>query len=1236
MAVPYNSPTFIGYNRFTGTLEYTGVSHGKGLGAFRQSCRIGDYQWLAPAQQGTVGTLHYSNWTYVDGPTIGPGYWGCAVDETEDYVVFAPHEASDIAIYRISTDTTIYIPHNQGANAFTGVVYTENGQYYFSPYDSPNICRLDLETFRITNDSNDIKFIEIQPHSQPAGAFAGISYAKGIVDTEPDRILFTPFNAPAIGQYNLESNYFKLTSETEFTIGQSYMGSSNISSIINFAPYDADAFFETYNQSRWTETDTVISDQTELFSIAFPAAGGTGNNHIVIYTDKTIMIYDVERDEYIPVINPSLDTVYALDISKFGAPSVTPYTPPKATDYVVLNDIILFTTEDDTIYELTRKFDDTGKAFFEFGEWNFTEAQNPITSNGVSTARVSLPIAYRPDGSFEGDTRWNKDNYYYTVDSSHIYDGYKTNYRNEFEIDAETKGARVLLVITSQKFNTQWVDYTDGTNDWRRLTLSVATDLPVGPDQPWFTVDETTFDQNGYQSYEVLPNTATTYNGYIVIPEADDDFTPGSGADVRPRYVGIIMNDIDAVESTRFDGFDEFFNPLFTAVDVDGVIAEGTDIKKVIKSYTTDPNFIGGEQIKIAGNEDQNSITITENDTRTVSSIDGLPVFDNLPAGWVFNDENQQVRDIDFQTEIHEDWGSSVTINKTVDLGMVLGDWEFRTAGNWTGTYTLQSFRGVNWTTEKVVTSAADFNIIINDGRESDYGIPYRLVIDLVTSGGSQAVRAGYTFSWDNFNCFYIEGNKCQETFSEWYSTTAARAYDSIVFHQQRLWLSYEATIYASGVNNINQFANYGIPTDDAPLAYRLADTQTAIINWMHVIGQDIIIGTTAALWSLRSETGILTPSTTTAIQQTSFATADIKPINIGNEMLFVDAKRTRVYASQYDWQSETFLSDDITAYSADAFDSKIINIVYDQIEKLLYITVEYNLPYTLDMGYVDGINTYRQLITINYDKRQGIIGTSQNTYYYPSNITSDRALAAIDNVVNLNNISYSVKVPNKVDNAFENGAESKFILNKIKRDITGDSFLSSYVAKRVNSSDIFDVYENIPCYYRSTFERNWKRGIITQEIFDRHVTPVNDTSKPVAPEDIRYEYWDEVTIPPDYYQGIEIMLPTEFTMTTFPIDYGQAGPEQTFTKRKNLSEVTVLTSNTAGGYIQWNPGDKENYADGIYNDQFSEYYPEAVSGQFPVSAFSTWDPNISLTIFEDSPHKMEIHGLVYQFVQGK
>lgn len=979
-------------------------------------------------------------------------------------------------------------------------------------------------------------------------------------------------------------------------------------------------------------------------SIAFPSAGGTGSNHVVLYTKNSVIVYDIEADELKDVtwradtdFTPLRDYVYGDDAYYLA--------PPRALDYVVLNDVILFTCENTTIQALIRTFDADGNALFEFGAWDFSPPSAVLESDGFTTARISAPLAYVPDNSYEG-LRWNEGDYVYAVHPDYAdLTGYETTYNNSTRLDDNNVGAYKMLVVTSRKYETKL--QLVGNSYWA-YRLVDPTELVSKYDNKWFIVDETTGLQVPY---------STDTHTIVVIPN-DGDFGEGTEPRLAERYVAILTNDGISVGNVPID-IDFRQLPLHTREsDVDDMITNHPDLIHPLIKATEEENIaavdaIGAHLIKLNGNEDQDAsmITVPFDDITTYpkEDISGLAAFKNGEAGWTYGSPDTRIRDIDFSTEFHTDWNAGYVVEPmVVELGMVLGDWEFRTAGNWYGSYTLQSKRGFEWTTEKVVTSAADYNAIINDGYEGEYGIHYRLLIDLYTASGVHAVRAGFTFSWDNYNCFYLPegaaGFDKQECHTTWYADEPRFDFNSIVFHQQRLWLSYKSEIYASAVNDIKQFASYGIPTDAGAMSYRLADTRSARINWLHVLGKDIVIGTGAGQWSLQSNTGVLTASTTTAIMHSSISTSQVKPINVGNEMLYVDIKGTRIYATKYDYQIEGLKATEITQYSDDVFDiyehpDRIVELSYDAVNKLIYVVMDRE-PNNPDKN-------RRYLITINYDIDQGIIAVNKNKYTTttPDEESYDDNIS-LDGVVQINDKVYIVTAPDRFINP---GSFSKNMGMRIlasSYEITGDLFTSSYAAKDADAYDAYLVFGSRYCYYRSTVEQQWQYGKMTIEIFREYCAEDHDPALNYLMPFQRDTYYDADKNYYDAYLGIEMQMAIPVDITTFPIDFGGAGDQQTFGKKKNVSQVQVLSDNTAGGYVTWDDsGSKDYYSDGVYGitdkdsthdgEQADTYYPEARSGIFPVISYSGWDASITLTLHDDSPYNTIINGFLIEFVQG-
>lgn len=1102
-----------------------------------------------------------------------------AINVYDNYILFGATNSSDVYSFDGSTATKLFNTNFNSNRGFKDACLQGNWLVL-----CPDLSNTIFAYNVVTGVS---KYLEID-----------VSTFTGCTATDIGVLL----NGPnSLGVYDVDNNTIEVTEldsvASSNAVGRAFLMTGTI--IPTYSEYSNAGSARVYN--RLLDDPEILN--TELYmSIAFPKSGNTGSDHIIMYTDKSIMVYDIDND--------SLSNVEYVQENAL----TERVSPPKPMDFIILNDIVLFTCENNVIHQLTRKFDSTGVAYFEFDIYDINNPVTTITSDNYSTANVGLPISYITDAN----KRWVENDYFQLVDSvteSNAWEGYEAIYGPNDVIDNNDVGSRRIIVVTSEKFNSRWVGGE----------LGAAPSISIPTVDKWYLTDGV--EQRIFNYFEDItdeyynPNTVS----YGFIPDEVDLNNESGLTLLRERYLYFVVDDKVNLGNTELKPIIQVLNQKFpdiTENDVINKIAnDDGDIKKIFGS-----SVIG----RLTGSEDNTKEVLNESDVTNIP--EPTEDYDQGSIGFIYPTETTRVSNINATTSFSESFGTGETVDKIVEFGVVLGDWTFSTGGNWDGSITLQSNNGNGWITISKTDSVDNNNVIINDGTESNINVRYRVILDFQTDTGSQAVDVNYAFDWDSYNAVYTVDSKVAKTFvSTYFVEEPVYYYESIVFHQNRIWLSFNSSIYASDSTDLKQFASYGIVTDSSPIAYRLADTQSSTINWLFVNNDSIIVGTTGGLWGLSSESKVLTTQSTYATRQTAYSVSDIKPINVGSEMMFVDASNKRIYATIYDYTQESLNASDITVFASDMFDTTIKEITYDEVNKLIYVRIGYD-----DVIPGQELNSADQIVTISYDKIQNVIACNGNTLYPYSEYEQEvLGKGYADGLVYMNNRAYLIKTSRIRNPDFTQNIE----ITELRNDINGEYYINSKVSKSLDNAELKNAYVGKECYYRSTLEKSWSYDVITEEIIDElSNTNIANSAKPILNEKNRYDYLYEVPDPANtnYYNGIEIMFPLEMFFETFELDYG-VGSESTFGSKKNVTKVRLFAENigSENSYSQFSAENKEYFAAGQYNDVADGYLPQSVSGEFNIPIFSRWNNDLVMTIFDSSPHKSRIDGFVLQFSKG-
>lgn len=192
---------------------------------------------------------------------------------------------------------------------------------------------------------------------------------------------------------------------------------------------------------------------------------------------------------------------------------------------------------------------------------------------------------------------------------------------------------------------------------------------------------------------------------------------------------------------------------------------------------------------------------------------------------------------------------------------------------------------------------------------------PYKLTYD----------RATDAFSW-NIVTFTSEPG-------EWVAGSYPSTGD---FFEGRLWLGGTAnepqTFWASKSGLPEDFT-LGTLADDS-LQFTMA--KFGRIEWM-VGFKNLVIGTQNGEHIVTSEGGFIKPDDIQVEQQSSYGSANVQPVQVGDQIFYVSADRRKLRAIQYEWQKDNWLSKDLTFNSEHITEAGIRHIAWQQNPKNLF-----------------------------------------------------------------------------------------------------------------------------------------------------------------------------------------------------------------------------------------------------------------------------------------------------------
>lgn len=215
----------------------------------------------------------------------------------------------------------------------------------------------------------------------------------------------------------------------------------------------------------------------------------------------------------------------------------------------------------------------------------------------------------------------------------------------------------------------------------------------------------------------------------------------------------------------------------------------------------------------------------------------------------------------------------------------------------------------------------------------------------------------------------------------------------AVIFHDGRLWyagarLSPDIVV-GSNSDDFDKFdrgVTYGstptINEDDKAIVKRVQDRRLQTIQWMSSQSEYLILGTTSGEFRMFSSDsgGVLTPNTTVIRRATSRGSAFINPVQIDNQVLFVQQNQREIYELKYDVVKDNFSSRNLMLLSEDVPDSDV-----NGRGGILRTAYQASPDSTVWMVHGDG-----SLISLTYEPDQKVIAVAPHRIGMSDEITVD------------------------------------------------------------------------------------------------------------------------------------------------------------------------------------------------------------------------------------------------------
>jgi hypothetical protein len=147
--------------------------------------------------------------------------------------------------------------------------------------------------------------------------------------------------------------------------------------------------------------------------------------------------------------------------------------------------------------------------------------------------------------------------------------------------------------------------------------------------------------------------------------------------------------------------------------------------------------------------------------------------------------------------------------------------------------------------------------------------------------------------------------------------TTARGFPNSIGFFEERLWFGGNSeqpqNLWGSASND---FTNFGVGADDSDaLNLLISDSIASPISWISS-GRDFIVGGAGGEFTISSSGGFISPSDRSIRLRSTHGSSEQQPDRIDNETIFVDSSGTAIRSVRYDFNSDSYISDDLLFFN--------------------------------------------------------------------------------------------------------------------------------------------------------------------------------------------------------------------------------------------------------------------------------------------------------------------------------
>ena len=313
----------------------------------------------------------------------------------------------------------------------------------------------------------------------------------------------------------------------------------------------------------------------------------------------------------------------------------------------------------------------------------------------------------------------------------------------------------------------------------------------------------------------------------------------------------------------------------------------------------------------------------------------------------------------------------------------VEGPFTFNTHGTWTATVDLQRNEdGTNWETFRSFPGSNDRNIQFA-GNEETEGVQYRINVIAWTSGTVEAditvdtstqdgiVRVDSFTSTTIVNITVLAGLASTSATKRWYegAWSAVRGYPTTVtFFEERTVYAGTATqpqtVWFSATGDFENFKTPVTLTASSSFSLTASSDKRNAIRWISGL-ESLIFGTIGGEWQIRSSSldQPITPTNFSMKQQTSYGSAAMQALQVGDVLLFADFVGRKVREVTWSDQKAKYVAPDLSALAEHITKTGITSMAYQRNpDSIVWMTL------------ADG-----SLVSMTYERDQDVIAWAKH-----------------------------------------------------------------------------------------------------------------------------------------------------------------------------------------------------------------------------------------------------------------